>query len=376
MNTTDKQQSISKRDVIEILIYIVLILLAKNFILSGGRVPSGSMEPTIYQGDFLLKNVHSCGGTTPQTLLAIPFLPPRLGIRTYLPWLQIPSFRFRPTEDIHVGDICTFRTVIGRCDETKKGKAPPPLDCRPEWIKRTAGIQGQSIKMDNGVLYVRDGSGEYVEDKYQPRRQYVFNVWLNGKVSAKFLDNYTSLPYKAYSKQPKSDLKLGYYCYHFVIQHKHLNKYFAALQQRGLQQMSRSKAGKFTVLDEEKKPLEALTDVEADAQTDFEEVTIPYKGMTIDLNDKTHPLYIKTIENSLRHFKVKEKDGTKQFIKDGATITSYTFEQDHVFMLGDNTGNSEDSRFFGFLPKDHLVSKVRWVVFNWKNFRRFFKRVY
>ena len=376
MNTTDKQQRISKRDIIETLIYILLILLVKNFMLSGGRVPSGSMEPTIYQGDFLLKNVHSCGGTTPQTLLAIPFLPPRLGIRTYLPWLQVPSFRLRPTEDIKVGDVCTFRTVIGRCDETKKGEAPPPLDCRPEWIKRTAGTAGQSIKMDNGVLRIRDGSGEYVEDKHQERRQYVFKVWLNGKVSTKFLDTYTSLPYEAYSKQPKSDLKLGYHCYHFVIQHNHLNKYFAELQQRGLQQMCRTKEGEFTVLGEETKPLEGLMDVENSCQSDFEAVTIPYKGMNIDLNDKTHPLYIKTLENSLLYFKVKEEDGTKRFIKDGADITRYTFDQDHVFMLGDNAGNSEDGRFFGFLPKDHIISKVRWVIFNWKNFRRVFKRVY
>jgi signal peptidase I len=72
-------------------------------------------------------------------------------------------------------------------------------------------------------------------------------------------------------------------------------------------------------------------------------------------------------------------DGT--FMIDGQPATHYTFEQDYYWVMGDNRDNSEDSRFWGFVPMDHVVGKALMVYFSWdKNsmlprFRRLFSRI-
>ena len=373
MKTTRRQKRRPKLYISGFGCLVLLLLFIKNFGFGFGRVPSESMEPTICKGDFLVQNIHSCGGTTPRTVLQVPFLPSTLfGIRTYLPIFQIPSFRLTPTSTLKQGDIFVFRTYVNKTEAVKNGKTPPPLDQHDNWVKRVGALAEQKIKMENGILYIQDYSGEYVEDPHQVARQYVFDVWLTGKLSEDFLDKYTSISDSGYDKQRETDLTNDYYHYMFTIKHKHLPKYFDELRQHDLQQMQLSEDGDYTVLNLDKNPILSKAEMD-DCSTDFKPVTVPYKGMTITLNDETHPLYIKTLKSNLLNFKVIEsKDGSKRFILDGADIESYTFTQGYIFPEGDNQYNSDDARYNGFLPEDHVVSRVVCVVWNWQKWRRFF----
>jgi signal peptidase I len=88
-------------------------------------------------------------------------------------------------------------------------------------------------------------------------------------------------------------------------------------------------------------------------------LTIPKKGMTIAVNDSTMGLYGETIRLDEHHKNVDTSNG--RLIIDGKEYTQYTFGQDYYFMMGDNRNNSLDSRYWGFVPDDHIVGKALFV---------------
>jgi signal peptidase I len=91
----------------------------------------------------------------------------------------------------------------------------------------------------------------------------------------------------------------------------------------------------------------------------FGPLVIPAKGMTINIDEKTLATYGSTIRDYDHNEDVKIENG-KLFI-DGKEVTKYTFNQNYYFMMGDNRHNSLDSRYWGFVPEDHIVGKAFFI---------------
>jgi signal peptidase I len=332
-DTTKPKKSKTREWVDAILFALVASTIIRGLLFSAFAIPSASMEGSLMTGDYLFVSKLSYGARMPMTPIAIPFTDSTVfgGIKTYFDGVQLPYFRLPGLGDVKKGDAVVFNYPA----ET----VPRPVDMRVHYIKRCVGLPGETVTIVDGQVYT-DGKAV----KNAPQAQTFYIVTTDG--SALNTDVLNDLHIELI--QP-----LEANSYEFIIPTESLAAFKAFSNVKSIKPIVEPKGNGNT-------QVYPHSDLFKWNQDNYGPILIPKKGTTITLNDSTITLY-KTAIEAYEHnkFEVKGKD---IYINDKKADT-YTFKMNYYWMMGDNRHNSEDSRFWGFVPEDHIVGKavITWM---------------
>lgn len=349
---------------------------------------------------------------------------PILNVKSYIDWIELPYYRLPAFTDVERNDVVVFNLPAGDTldaqyqstvtyyqlvkrqafnamfqDIAQKKRPQPyetylqrareiiktnndiisrPIDKRENYIKRCVAVAGDEISIKDGILFVNG------EKAYEPEEmQYTYKVETkkpftlgSERVRRELKDNYL-IDFED-QRQPNGNtyiFPLTDYNSKEISQNPNVESVLFNLhEQKEFNESVRNEL--YRALPEERAEsiisyLESINfydpymDIFPNSPEynwtvdNFGPLVIPEKGMTIELNEKNWPLYKRAI-GTYEGNDVYTRDG-KFYIND-QEVTSYTFTMDYYWLMGDNRHNSQDSRFWGFVPENHVVGKA---VFIW-----------
>ena len=374
------------RDWLDAIVFaIIAAVLIRSFTFELYSIPSSSMEKSLLVGDHLLVSKMAYGPRVIQTPLSLPLMHnsiPLTGekVKSYIEWPHFGYHRYPgytkvkrfdavvfnfPEGDTNLvaspGNQITYYQAVREGDRELLGQGwfTRPVDKRTNYIKRCIGLPGEDLQIIDQVVYINGQPIETPEDA-----QVIYAVLFRPDID----------PTKTLDKAGVSaeDMNTaGYYMY------KYNTPYVVVPLTR---KMAASLESNYAVLEVKKVPLghyglDAFLGREQDSThlyagsdeigwtvDNFGPIHIPAKGEVVQLNDSTLPFYRRVI-TAYEGNTLEVRDG-KYFIN-GKETTTYTIQQDYYWMMGDNRHNSQDSRFWGFVPEDHISGKARWVLWSW-----------
>ncbi len=344
-NEGTEQKSVVREWADAILFAVIAATIIRWLFLEAFTIPTPSMEKSLLVGDFLFVSKIHYGPRTPKTPIQMPLTHQKIwgtNIPSYVDWIQLPQFRFPGFTSIKQNDVVVFNY-------------PPeleyPVDLKTNYIKRCVGLPGDSIKVVDTQVYINNVALENPE-KMEFRRNIVTNQDIKERVFKKYdITNHERTNY-GYLAHTTSETAIEFEKLPFVDRVEILKMNSDQVNPRVYPKNSQ------------------LFPWNEDF---YGPVWIPKEGVTIDLNEITIALYKNVIENYEHNDEVELKDG--RLYVDGEAISQYTFKQDYYFMMGDNRHNSEDSRFWGFVPEDHVVGKAFFIWLSLDKYESFFSKV-
>lgn len=339
------QKSVVREWADAILFAVIAATIIRWLLLEAFTIPTPSMEKSLLVGDFLFVSKIHYGPRTPKTPLQMPLTHQKIwwtDLPSYLDWIQLPQYRLPGFTSIKQNDVVVFNY-------------PPelkyPTDLKTNYIKRCVGLPGDSLKVVDTQVYI---NGEALENPQKV--EFRHNIVTKEDIKERI--------FKKYDISEPQRTNFGYIVHTTPETAKEFEK-LPFVERVEILKMNSDQINS-RVYPKNGQLFEWNEDF-------YGAIWIPSEGATIDLNETTIALYRDVIENYEHNEDVRFENG--QVFIDGSKITQYTFKQDYYFMMGDNRHNSEDSRFWGFVPEDHVVGKAFFIWLSLDKYESFINKI-
>jgi signal peptidase I len=353
-----------------ILFAVVAATLIRWLIMEAYTIPTPSMENSLLVGDFLFVSKFHYGTRTPKTPLQVPLTHQKIwftDIPSYVEWIQLPQYRLPGFSEVKRNDVVVFN--VPGMEENNWGLPRSewkkyPTDLKTNYIKRCVGLPGDIIEVKDRQVIVNGTPLENPVDM-----QFSYLIRSKDEINPRNLEKFGLGP-EDYSYGRVSSTEVQYHMFLTEATANEIKKqpYIISLSV----DTTRSNSNDGRIFPQSK--------YHAGNGDNFPPLLIPREGMKIAINDSTLAIYGGTIVDYDHNDDVVIDDG--QLLINGKAVTEYTFNQDYYFMMGDNRHNSQDSRYWGFVPADHIVGKAFFIwlsidpnqsFFNKIRWNRFFK---
>ena len=357
------------------------------------------MEKSLLIGDFLFVSKFHYGARVPMTAVSVPMVHdtiPGFKIRSYLKKPQFPYLRLPGLKKIDRNDIVVFSWPADTVRQffVKEKRVDKPIDKKSNYVKRCLGVPGDTLEIINGLVYINGNKNILPE---RAKVQYIHNAYsIKGISSRRLISNGFedfNRTYKIENITENSYRQILPYIigrmgntrdnFRVITSSKGLPSKILKKTRLKISEILEVKKEMTLTLDEAKR-LRKINGIDSVVrrinkfktanedffpnkipynwnEDNFGPIVIPKKGMTIKINKENISLYKKIINEY-------EKNNINQIRTEKLLNTSseYTFKKNYYWMMGDNRHKSEDSRFWGFVPDDHIVGKPIFIWFSIK----------
>ena len=347
---------------------VIFVTFLQIFFIRAFVIPSSSMEGTLLVGDHVFVSNLTYGPRLPQTPLTIPFTHNVIfGKESYSKLLQADYKRLKGLRKVRRGDIVVFNFPNGDTVLTKDPAADyyalcrqhgkkyvlanygpikvRPADKKDHYVKRCVALPGDTLEIKSGKVFI---NAKPIAEAKEVQTSY--RVVTKGKELSK-----KTLSKLGISEKPSFD--------RMVPGYRSLD-----LNEKAVEEL-RANASVVSVtpnvdvyppdFPDSYKTIFPFSSSFRWTRDNFGPLWIPSVGDTVKLSKSNLPLYERIIRDYEHHKLYVRKDGA--IIIDGEETTDYVFKQDYYFMMGDNRHNSLDSRYWGFVPEDHIVGRPLFV---------------